>query len=201
MSLQEDNAALMADEEARVKRMVITRGRDAVPHTGRKQRGAEGEGFVQHPAIVRGLGMFRESADTGGAAALTLFSMPTLHVSYAHFKSGYPLPLHSHDADCYYLVIAGSMRVGSKLLEKGDGVLIPGACLTRSTRARRGSSSSRCERRPITTRIIVPRPMHTGTGWRGSGRSARTSGRRRNRPMGCLRARRRSGPCSRRRSR
>jgi hypothetical protein len=39
-------------------------------------------------------------------------------VSYAWFKSGYPLPLHSHDADCYYLVIAGSMKVGSEVLER-----------------------------------------------------------------------------------
>jgi len=69
---------------------------------------------------------FRETADCGGATALTLFSMPTLHVSYVWFKSGYPLPVHSHDADCYYLVIAGSMRVGNEELEKGDGALIPG---------------------------------------------------------------------------
>ena len=33
--------------------------------------------------------------------ALTLFSNPTLHVSYIWFKSGYPLSLHSHDIDCY----------------------------------------------------------------------------------------------------
>lgn len=123
MEWDAENAALMAQEPTRG--MVITRGRDAHPHMGRPQRGSDAEGFVQHPAITRGLAQFRETADCGGAAALTLFAMPTLSVSYAHFKSGYPLPLHSHDADCYYLVIAGSMRLGSEVLGKGDGVLIP----------------------------------------------------------------------------
>jgi mannose-6-phosphate isomerase-like protein (cupin superfamily) len=57
---------------------------------------------------------------------MTLFSTSSLHVSYVWFKSGYPLPAHSHDVDCYYLVIAGSMQVGADRLEKGDGVFIPG---------------------------------------------------------------------------
>lgn len=103
----------------------FTRAAEAVPHTGRKQRGSDAEGFELHPAILRGLAQMREQADTGGAAALTLFSSPTVHVSYVWFKSGYPLPIHSHDADCYYLVIAGSMKVGSEVLGKGDGVNIP----------------------------------------------------------------------------
>ena len=128
MNLEAENAALIATEahEAKARGYVITRGRDARPHMPRQQRGADAADSKMHPAILRGLAQFRETADCGGATALTLFSMPTLHVSYAWFKSGYPLPLHSHDADCYYLVIAGSMKVGSEVLEKGDGVLIPG---------------------------------------------------------------------------
>jgi mannose-6-phosphate isomerase-like protein (cupin superfamily) len=128
MSWEAENEALIREEvkETRAPGFTITRGRDAHPHTGRPQRGANEPGFELHPAILRGMQQFRETADCGGAAALTLFSMPTLHVSYVWFKSGYPLPLHSHDADCYYLVIAGSMKVGSEELLKGDGVLIPG---------------------------------------------------------------------------
>jgi len=128
MSWESDNEALIREEtrEAKAPGFTITRGRDAHPHMGRSQRGADAAGFALHPAIQRGIQQFRETADCGGAAALTLFSMPTLHVSYVWFKSGYPLPLHSHDADCYYLVIAGSMKVGSEELCKGDGVLIPG---------------------------------------------------------------------------
>ena len=48
-----------------------------------------------------------------------------MHLSYAWFKSGFPLPLHSHDADCFYQIIAGSMQVGTETLEKGDGILVP----------------------------------------------------------------------------
>lgn len=129
MSWESDNEALRREEakEAKAAGFVITRGKDARPHMGNPQRAAQLDpDFVQHPAIARGIEQFRETADCGGATALTLFSMPTLHVSYVWFKSNYPLPLHSHDADCYYLVIAGSMKVGTELLSKGDGVLIPG---------------------------------------------------------------------------
>jgi mannose-6-phosphate isomerase-like protein (cupin superfamily) len=128
MSWESENEALLREEarESRAPGFTITRGKDAHPHTGRQQRGADGPDFVLHPAIQRGMQQFRETADCGGAMAMTLFAMPTLHVSYVWFQSGYPLPLHSHDADCYYLVIAGSMRVGSEELGKGDGVLIPG---------------------------------------------------------------------------
>lgn len=124
MSLELQNLEI-AREENNGQGYVITRAGDAVPHMGRKQRGADDPGFEMHPAILRGLGQMREQSDTGGAAALTLFSSQTMHVSYVWFKSGYPLPIHSHDAECYYLVIAGEMKVGSEVLGKGDGVLIP----------------------------------------------------------------------------
>jgi mannose-6-phosphate isomerase-like protein (cupin superfamily) len=104
---------------------VFTHAEQGVPHHPRRQRGDGGVEVVPHPAVVRGLELFRSSA-SGGAAAQTLFSRPDLHVSYAWFKSGFPLPLHSHDRDCYYLVIAGSMKVGTETLGKGDGVFIPG---------------------------------------------------------------------------
>ena len=44
---------------------------------------------------------------------------------YAWFKSGFVLPKHSHDADCLYYIIAGSLKMGSQVLGKGDGVFIP----------------------------------------------------------------------------
>lgn len=44
---------------------------------------------------------------------------------YAWFKSGFVLPKHSHDADCLYYVIAGSLKMGTQVLGKGDGVFIP----------------------------------------------------------------------------
>src|SRR5262249_12466169 len=40
------------------------------------------------------------------------------------FKSGYPLPLHSHSGDCLYYIRAGSIRVGSETLWPGDGFFV-----------------------------------------------------------------------------
>ena len=127
MSWESDNEALLREEAKSAPHgYVITRGKDAKPHHNRKPRAAQLDpGLALHPAVQRGMQQLREVGDTKGAAAVTLFSMPTLHVSYAWFKSGFPLPLHSHDADCYYLVIAGSMKLGTEVLRKGDGVLIP----------------------------------------------------------------------------
>ena len=129
MTLEAESAEVirgLTEEQPRgAPGMVITRGKDGHHHTGRKQRGADGQGFELHPAIARGMAQMRESGDVGGAQAVTLFSSPAMHVSYVWFKSGYPLPIHSHDVDCFYQVFAGSMKVGTEELGKGDGVMIP----------------------------------------------------------------------------
>ena len=44
-----------------------------------------------------------EGADDGNEVRL-LFSMPGMSLTYAWFKSGFPLPLHSHNADCLYYI-------------------------------------------------------------------------------------------------
>lgn len=44
---------------------------------------------------------------------------------YAWFKSGYPLPVHSHDSDCLYYVVSGELHFGREVLKSGDGFLVP----------------------------------------------------------------------------
>lgn len=101
----------------------IYRGQEAAPYLGARRRGgAEGN---DHPAIQRGLKLMYESGDSGGATVRVLFSSPDLHVSYVWFKSGFPLPLHSHDVDCLYEIVAGTVDLGTEQLAKGDGVFIP----------------------------------------------------------------------------
>ncbi|TVV76660.1 cupin domain-containing protein [Sphingomonas solaris] len=104
----------------------VFRAADAPGVIPAKERGTMRADYVPHPMVEEGLQRFVGAGVSGGAMARVLFSSADMHVSYAWFKSGFPLPLHSHDKDCFYQVIAGSMRVGTEELGKGDGLLIPG---------------------------------------------------------------------------
>ena len=109
--------------EAGMPGFTIYRGSEAAPYLGSKRRG--GTDGNAHPAIQRGLKLMYESGDSGGATVRVLFSAPDLHVSYVWFKSGFPLPLHSHDVDCFYQIVAGTVAIGTEELAKGDSVFIP----------------------------------------------------------------------------
>ena len=61
-----------------------------------------------------------------GQTIKLLFSAPGFSLTYAWFKSGFPLPRHRHDVDCLYYVIAGSLILGSETLGAGDGFFVPG---------------------------------------------------------------------------
>lgn len=59
-----------------------------------------------------------------GSQVKLLYSRPGMSLTYVWFKSGYPLPLHSHNADCLYFVVAGSLRIGTEVLGPGDGFFL-----------------------------------------------------------------------------
>ena len=59
-----------------------------------------------------------------GTTVKLLFSMPGMSLTHAWFKSGFPLPRHSHDTDCLYYIVAGSIRIGTEELGKGDGFFV-----------------------------------------------------------------------------
>jgi mannose-6-phosphate isomerase-like protein (cupin superfamily) len=44
---------------------------------------------------------------------------------YLWFKKDFPLPLHSHNVDCMYFVIAGSLRMGDEVLGPRDSFFVP----------------------------------------------------------------------------
>lgn len=86
------------------------------------------------PDIRAGLKQMVQAGVQGGSFAKILVNVPGFSLAYAWHKSGYPLPLHSHDSDCCYLVIAGEMTVGKDTLGKGDGLIVPaGAAYTFTT--------------------------------------------------------------------
>lgn len=58
--------------------------------------------------------LLRQSDDEGGFSLLHIW-----------FKADYPLPRHSHDADCLYYVISGSAVMGSQTLRAGDSFFVP----------------------------------------------------------------------------
>jgi hypothetical protein len=65
-----------------------------------------------------------EAGMLDGSKTMLLFSRPGMSLSYAWFKSGFPLPRHSHDADCAYFIIAGSLKIGTEELGAGDGFFV-----------------------------------------------------------------------------
>jgi quercetin dioxygenase-like cupin family protein len=56
----------------------------------------------------------RQTPEEGG------FSI--LHV---WFKADYPVPRHTHNADCLYYIVSGSANLGNQTLRAGDGFFIP----------------------------------------------------------------------------
>jgi hypothetical protein len=62
-----------------------------------------------------------------GHETKVLFSAPGFSLAYAWFKSAYPLPRHSHDVDCLYYILGGSLRIGNEDLGVGDGFFVGGS--------------------------------------------------------------------------
>jgi quercetin dioxygenase-like cupin family protein len=104
----------------------------------RLYRAADGEdlmeaGFMRAPemseeaqagfggAMEAGLGegsflrvLVRETDEDGGFSLI-----------YIWFKPGYPLVRHTHDSDCLYYLISGSITLGNQALRAGDSFFIP----------------------------------------------------------------------------
>lgn len=53
-----------------------------------------------------------------------LFAGGGMSLIYAWFKSGYPLPRHTHNSDCLYYIIGGSLKMGTEELRQGDGFFV-----------------------------------------------------------------------------
>lgn len=54
-----------------------------------------------------------------------LCNLPGFSLTHVWFKQDYPLPLHSHDTDCLYYIIAGAVRLGSEDLGPRDSFFVP----------------------------------------------------------------------------
>jgi hypothetical protein len=76
------------------------------------------------PTMLEALGSFEQEGGGAGQKVRMAFSRPGMSLTHVWFKSGYPLPLHSHTSDCLYYLLAGSIRVGTETLGPGDGFFV-----------------------------------------------------------------------------
>jgi mannose-6-phosphate isomerase-like protein (cupin superfamily) len=70
-------------------------------------------------AKVGGLG------DLEGDNVRVLVRIPGFSLAHVWFKKEFPLPLHSHDVDCLYYIIAGSLKLGTEELGSEDSFFVP----------------------------------------------------------------------------
>ena len=78
------------------------------------------------PAERAAFGSVLSEGRERGTVVRVLSKAPSgLSLVYAWFKSLYPLPPHSHDADCMYYVVSGELTMGSETLRAGDGLYVP----------------------------------------------------------------------------
>lgn len=78
------------------------------------------------PAERAAFGSILSEGRERGTAVRVLSKAPSgLSLVYAWFKSFYPLPPHSHDADCMYYVVSGELTMGTQTLRAGDGLYVP----------------------------------------------------------------------------
>ncbi|MET0269142.1 MAG: cupin domain-containing protein, partial [Sphingomonas sp.] len=95
---------------------------------GEKARDFEASGLMTTRPLteIEGAGATRAVAAGAmeGTHVRLLFDMPGMSLAHAWFKSGFPLPRHTHDTDCLYYILAGSLRIGVEELGRGDGFFV-----------------------------------------------------------------------------
>ncbi|HMO67768.1 MAG TPA: cupin domain-containing protein [Novosphingobium sp.] len=74
---------------------------------------------------LAGMEKLRDAGVLEASELKVLVNIPGFSLPHAWFKPGHPLPLHSHDADCLYYIIAGSVRLGTEDLGARDSFFIP----------------------------------------------------------------------------
>ncbi len=88
----------------------------------------EETGIMRHaplsPAQAEGVQALVAAGYGEGARSRVLVDLPGFSLVHVWFKAEFPLLLHSHDQDCLYYVVAGSLRLGREILEAGDGFFI-----------------------------------------------------------------------------
>ncbi|MEW9856857.1 cupin domain-containing protein [Novosphingobium sp. M1R2S20] len=110
----------MSQSENQRPRFEIFRGSDAPSLAECQCMTNEGE----TPNLAAALERFPEMMGSGGEQVDVPYRRPGMSLARLWVKSGFPLPLHTHDCDCLYYVVAGSIHLGNETLEAGDGFFV-----------------------------------------------------------------------------
>ena len=76
------------------------------------------------PTVADGIQRAQAAGSDAGAELKLLFAIPGFSLAYVWFKSDFPLPRHSHNVDCLYYILAGSLLFGQEELLAGDGFFV-----------------------------------------------------------------------------
>ena len=97
-------------------------------------RAKDGKGLMEskcmtveplEPIAREGMDKLIEAGMSGGEEVKVLVDIPGFSVVNIWFKHGYPLPLHSHNTDCLYYIVAGNIKLGTEELGPRDSFFIP----------------------------------------------------------------------------
>ncbi|HEX7857186.1 MAG TPA: cupin domain-containing protein [Sphingobium sp.] len=72
-----------------------------------------------------GLRKMVEAGYLEGDEVKVLVDIPGFSLTHAWLKKSYPLMLHTHDSDCLYYVVAGSLKIGTEELGERDSFFVP----------------------------------------------------------------------------
>jgi mannose-6-phosphate isomerase-like protein (cupin superfamily) len=77
------------------------------------------------PAEIAGFAKMAEAGADAAHDVRVLVNIPGFSLVHLWFKKDFPLPLHSHNVDCMYFVIAGSLKLGTETLGPRDSFFVP----------------------------------------------------------------------------
>jgi hypothetical protein len=105
------------------RRIEIFRSTDAVDNGG--PQGIRGGG-TSSPEAQAKMKVLRDAGrDDGVVSSLLYHHKDAFSLIHLWIKPGYPLPRHSHDSDCLYYVVGGSIVMGTETLRASDGFFVP----------------------------------------------------------------------------
>lgn len=108
----------MTDQAKDVEVFRLFRGSDAAGYS-------EIEEVVETtPIVAKGLEDFYAAGGGEGVEVRLLYAGNGQSLVYAWFKSGFPLARHTHNVDCLYYILSGTVKVGTETLAAGDGFFV-----------------------------------------------------------------------------